>query len=271
MLSVEWILLLLSPVFVIAIVLEYRIAPGHYRLKDSLHNVILALLHQGADLLALSVLMPLFYWLHQFALFEVPLTVLTVAGAFLLQDFLYYWFHRASHKVHWLWLAHVVHHSSEHMNFSTAFRQSLLYPFVGMWLFWTPMILLGFVPELVLAVVAINLAFQFFVHTQLVGQLGWLERVFNTPTHHRIHHASNACYLDKNFAGVLIIWDKLFGTYTDVQPHERIRYGIVGSAPQDTLLSINFHECRILLCKLKKANGFKEKLYQLLSAPRHLE
>ncbi|WP_125779637.1 sterol desaturase family protein [Pseudoalteromonas rubra] len=267
---VELILLLLSPVFLIAIALEYRTARKHYRLKDSLHNVALALLHQGSDMLALLLLMPLFYRLHRFALFDIELTAVTLFGAFLLQDFLYYWFHRASHHVHWLWLAHVVHHSSRHMNFSTAFRQSLLYPLVGMWLFWTPMIVLGFAPELVLAIVAINLAFQFFVHTQVVGKLGWLEQVFNTPTHHRIHHASNPCYLDKNFAGVLIIWDKLFGTYTDAQPSEQIRYGIVGSAPQDTLLSINFHECRVLLSKLKKAPGFKEKLRQLFSAPRHL-
>ncbi|WP_054015507.1 sterol desaturase family protein [Pseudoalteromonas sp. R3] len=266
---VELILLLLSPVFIVAIALEYHLARRHYCLTDSLHNVVLALLHQGSDMLALIVLMPLFYWLHDFALFDVPLTPLNLIGAFLLQDFLYYWFHRASHKVHWLWLAHVVHHSSKQMNFSTAFRQSLLYPVVGMWLFWTPMILVGFAPELVLAIVAINLAFQFFVHTQLVGQLGWLEWVFNTPTHHRIHHASNPCYLDKNFAGVLIIWDKLFGTYIDIQPAEKIRYGIVGSAPKETLLSINFHECRVLLGKLNKARGLKNKLKQLFSAPRH--
>ena len=214
---VELLLLALSPVFFIFILYEFLQYRPYYQLTDSIANVVLALMHQLADALALVVLLPFFYWLHQFAFFKIELSVTTVLLAFLLQDFLYYWFHRASHHIHWFWAAHVVHHSSKNMNFTTAFRQSFFYPLVGMWLFWLPMILLGFDPKFVIAIVAINLGFQFFVHTQLVDKLGILEYLFNTPSHHRVHHAINKGYIDKNFAGVLIIWDKLFGTFVEEQ------------------------------------------------------
>ena len=105
---------------------------------------------------------------------------------FVAQDLLYYVFHRCSHRVRWLWAAHVVHHSSERMNFSTAFRQSLMYPIAGMWVFWIPLAVLGFPPKQIVAIVLINLGFQFFVHTQAIGKLGWLEYVFNTPSIHRV-------------------------------------------------------------------------------------
>lgn len=160
MIPVELILLALSPIFLLCVAVEFYKARQHYNIKDSLNNAVLALLHQGSDAIALILLMPFFYWLHQFALFDFPFSIGSLLVGFLLQDFLYYWFHRASHNIHWFWLAHVVHHSSKQMNFTTAFRQSLLYPLVGMWLFWLPMILLGFAPAIVFAIVALNLAFQ---------------------------------------------------------------------------------------------------------------
>ncbi|MPQ72187.1 sterol desaturase family protein, partial [Pseudomonas sp. MWU12-2323] len=140
---------------------------------------------------------------------------------------LYYWFHRASHRVRWLWAAHSVHHSSTRMNFSVAFRQSLMYPVAGMWAFWLPLAWLGFPPQQVVAVVLLNLAFQFFVHTQIVPKLGWLEYVFNTPSIQRTHHAKNPRYIDDNYAGVLVIWDRLFGTFVEERDSDPCEYGTV--------------------------------------------
>ncbi|WP_308447582.1 sterol desaturase family protein [Chitinimonas viridis] len=157
-----------------------------------------------------------------------------------LQDFLYYFFHRASHRVRWLWASHVAHHSSERLNLSTAFRQSLTYPISGMWLFWLPMAWLGYSPDLVILVVGLNLAYQFFVHTEAIGRLGWLEQVFNTPSNHRVHHARNPQYIDRNYAGVLVIWDRLFGSY--VPEDEAPRYGIVRQIQSHNPLRLTFHE-----------------------------
>lgn len=245
---IELILLLLSPVFIICVVLEWRYAvirhQNWYQWRDTLANAMLALLHQGADMLALLLLMPFFYWLHQYRLFNIELTALNVLLAFILQDFLYYWFHRGSHHIRWLWASHVAHHSSRHMNFSTAFRQSLTYPLSGMWLFWLPMILVGYDPLLVFAVVALNLAFQFFVHTQAIGRLGFLEHIFNTPSHHRVHHACNSRYIDRNFAGVLIIWDKLFGTFVAEQADEPCQFGLTDEFSSTNPLTITFYEWR---------------------------
>lgn len=269
MIPVELILLVLSPVFLLCVVVEFFKAKQFYHLKDSINNAALALLHQGADAIALIALMPAFIWLHQYAIFEIKLSAISLFCGFLLQDFLYYWFHRASHNIHWFWLAHVVHHSSTKMNFTTAFRQSILYPLVGMWLFWLPMILIGFSPALVFAIVAINLAYQFFVHTQTIGHLGWFEKIFNTPTHHRIHHAINAPYIDKNYAGVLIIWDKLFGTFVEEDKTITIKYGIVGQLPKDNPISTNFSQIKTLITHWKKVKGFKNKLKVVFGYPLH--
>ena len=272
MLPVELILLALSPVFVGFIGWEWyrahRAGNGLYRWQDTLANAMLALLHQASDMLALLLLMPFFLWLHQFRWFDIELTVGTVALAFLLQDFLYYWFHRASHHVRWLWASHVAHHSSRQMNFSTALRQSLTYPLSGMWLFWTPMILVGFAPSVVFAVVALNLAFQFFVHTQAVHKLGPLEWVFNTPSHHRVHHACNPLYIDKNFAGVLIIWDRMFGTYVTEQDNEPCRYGITEDFNSDNPFTITFYEWRKMLADARHVGSIRQLLVVLFGAPK---
>ncbi len=272
MIPVEFILLALAPVFLGFIAWEWwrtaRAGKAWYRWQDTLANAVLALLHQGSDMLALLLLMPFFLWLHQFRLLDIELSVTTVALAFLLQDFLYYWFHRASHHIRWLWASHVVHHSSRQMNFSTALRQSLMYPLSGMWLFWTPMILLGFAPAVVFAVVAINLAFQFFVHTQSVRRLGALEWLFNTPSHHRVHHACNPAYIDKNFAGVLIIWDRLFGTYVPERDDEPCRYGITEDFVSDNPLTITFYEWRRILQDALTARSWRQLATSLFGAPK---
>nr|WP_189770590.1 sterol desaturase family protein [Thalassotalea marina] len=266
---VELILLVLSPIFLLFVVIEYYFNSAAYRIKDTLNNALLALLHQASDAVALLLLMPFFNWLHQFALLDIKLNWLTLAFAFIAQDFLYYWFHRASHTVHWLWAAHVVHHSSTYMNFSTAFRQSVMYPIVGMWLFWLPLVLIGFEPQLVFAIVAINLAFQFFVHTRWVKSLGILDYIFNTPSHHRVHHATNSEYIDKNFAGVLIIWDKLFGTFVAERADLTTKFGIVGQLPKANPISTNFHQWQHMITEVSKQPSWRGRFKVVFGYPSH--
>jgi sterol desaturase/sphingolipid hydroxylase (fatty acid hydroxylase superfamily) len=194
---------------------------------------------------------------------------------FVAQDLLYYVFHRCSHRVRWLWAAHVVHHSSERMNFSTAFRQSLMYPVAGMWLFWIPLAVLGFPPKQIVAIVLINLGFQFFVHTQVVrkfggnsgGKLGWLEYVFNTPSIHRVHHARNDRYIDRNYAGVLVVWDRLFGSYVDEDPREPPVYGIVEPLDSYNPLKVTFHEWASMAADFASVHGARNKLRALFAPP----
>jgi len=267
----RWILLALAPVFLGLILLEawyWRTRrPDAYSLRDTLANACLALMHQVADALAWAVVIGLYYAVYAHRLFDLPTSAWTFAALFVGQDFFYYWFHRASHRIRWLWASHVTHHSSERLNLSTAFRQSLTYPVSGMWVFWLPLAWLGFEPTHIVAVVAINLAFQFFVHTQAIGKLGWLEHVFNTPSTHRVHHARNARYIDRNYAGVLVLWDKLFGTYVAEDPGVPCEYGIVVPVRTYNPIRLVFHEWAAMFRDAVRAGGTRRGLAQLVCPP----
>jgi len=241
----DWILLALAPVFLAFIAWEawyWRHRRPVYSLVDTASNMALALMHQVGDALTWAAVIGLYWWVYRYRLFDFPANGWSLAALFVAQDFFYYFFHRAHHRIRWMWASHVTHHSSERLNLSTAFRQSLTYPISGMWLFWLPLAFIGFSPTHIVVVVAINLAFQFFVHTEAVDKLGWLEKVFNTPSHHRVHHASNPRYIDRNYAGVLIIWDKLFGSFVQEDPAEPCRYGIVRPIHSHNPLVLTFHE-----------------------------
>jgi sterol desaturase/sphingolipid hydroxylase (fatty acid hydroxylase superfamily) len=232
----------------------------------------LGLLHQGADKLAWVFVLPLYGWIYQqHRLFDFADSYLSFFLLFLGQDFLYYWFHRASHRVRWLWAAHSVHHSSTRMNFSVAFRQSLMYPVAGMWAFWLPLAWLGFPPQQVVAVVLLNLAFQFFVHTQIVPKLGWLEYVFNTPSIHRTHHAKNPRYIDHNYAGVLVIWDRLFGTFVEERDSDPCEYGTVKPVNSFNPLWVSVVEWRDMLAEAWRADNWRDRLVSLFGPPEAAE
>ncbi len=272
MVPVEVILILLSPVFFLFIAYEWyqsaRAQTGIYQWRDTLANFALAAMHQAGDALSLLLLLPLFFWLQQYAWLDLQFNALNLFILFVLQDFLYYWFHRTSHRVRWLWASHVAHHSSRLMNFSTAFRQSLTYPLSGMWLFWLPLVLLGFAPTLVLAVVAINLGFQFFVHTRAGKHWGCLGYILNTPAWHRVHHACNDIYIDKNFAGVLVIWDRLFGSFEPEHAEIPCRFGITNDFESVNPLTITFHEWQRMLADAREARGLRAKIAALFGPPR---
>lgn len=169
-----------------------------------------------------------------------------------------------SHEVRFLWAAHVNHHSRRKYNLSTALRQPWTTPFTAFW-FWTPMPLLGFEPAMILTVQAISLLYQFWIHTETVDRLGALETVFKTPSHHRVHHAKNVRYLDRNHGGILIIWDRLFGTFAEER--EPPVYGLTKDIETYNLFDIAFHEWRPLWRDVRSANPWRVRLAYLLKPP----
>jgi sterol desaturase/sphingolipid hydroxylase (fatty acid hydroxylase superfamily) len=173
-------------------------------------------------------------------------------------DFVFYWFHRASHRVRLLWASHITHHTSQYMNLSAAFRQTWT-PFVAL-PFWLVLPWLGFDPLMVMSVTLINLFIQTAFHTQVVPKLGPIEWIFNTPSHHRVHHGANAPYTDRNFGGVLIIWDRLFGTFQVEQEKNPVRYGLSENIRGLNPLTHAFGEFGNWLRDLSRARSLREVL-----------
>jgi len=185
-----------------------------------------------------------------------------------LDDFTYYWFHRISHECRFWWAAHVNHHSSCEYNLSVAVRQSWTGVIVGTWVLWVPLAFLGFPPEMILAQQGFSLIYQFWIHTESIGKMpGWFESIFNTPSHHRVHHASNPRYLDRNYAGIFIIWDRMFGTFAAETADELPRYGIVKNIKTCNPLRIAFHEWAAIGRDLLAARSLREGLGSVFGPP----
>ncbi|MEM7776146.1 MAG: sterol desaturase family protein [Pseudomonadota bacterium] len=188
---------------------------------------------------------------------------------FFLVEFVYYWHHRASHTVRWLWATHVVHHSPTRYNLTAAIRLGWTGAISGHFLFYVPLALIGFHPMAIAAILGANLGYQFFLHSELVPRLGLLELVLNTPTHHRVHHACNTDCLDKNFGGTLIVFDRLFGTFARPPQHESLRYGIVGRAYSNNPIDVIFGEWFALAGDLRgKKFGSADWFAVLLGRPK---
>ncbi len=185
---------------------------------------------------------------------------------FFLDDFIYYWFHRSNHEVRLFWAGHVSHHSAIKMNFATALRQGVGER-VHKYLFWLPLPLLGFDPLMIFTAMAWNLFYQYWLHTELIGKLPkWYEAVFNTPSHHRVHHASNIRYLDCNHGGVLIIWDRMFGTFSR-EVDEKPDYGLTTNIDQANPVYVATHEYQGIWNDFKRARKWKDKFSYLFKAP----
>lgn len=186
---------------------------------------------------------------------------------FLLDDFIYYWHHRLNHEVRILWAGHVPHHNSEHYHYGTALRQGVCER-VLKYLFWLPLPLLGFHPLMVVTMLSFSLIYQFWLHTQSVGKLPKLvEFIFNTPSHHRVHHGSNTRYLDRNHGATLIIWDRLFGSFAEECDHEPVKYGVTRPLSKQTAVAASFEEYAHLLADLRRAKRLSDKLRYLFMAP----
>ncbi|PLW68672.1 sterol desaturase family protein [Pseudohalioglobus lutimaris] len=221
------------PVFVVAMLMElaYGIYRGRntYRLNDSVSSLFLGVLSQARRLVTLGVGGYVYYLVTQY----VSLSQMdsgkawTWVLAFVLYDFCYYWLHRLGHERTILWAAHVAHHQSEEYNLTTALRQTSTGFLLG-WIFFIPLFLIGIPAEVFVTVASLNLLYQFWVHTEHIPKLGWYEWVFVTPSNHRVHHAQNDIYMDRNYGGVFILWDRLFGTFQEELDEEPVVFGIRG-------------------------------------------
>jgi sterol desaturase/sphingolipid hydroxylase (fatty acid hydroxylase superfamily) len=262
------LLLLLLPVFLTTGFLELGIAlrkrPGTYALRDTLANVALFLGSQVIGLGARVFHVPIFVWLYTHRFFELRAGVLTFVVLFFADDLAYYAYHRASHVIRLLWTSHEVHHSSTSYNLSVAGRQPWTSVFFG-WIFWAPLALAGMRPEWIVVAQSLNLAYQFFLHTRLVGKLGPLEWVLNTPSHHRVHHGTETAYLDRNYGGVLIIWDRLFGTFTEEKAEPS--YGILKPVHSNNPFVIVAHAWIDLARDVALAPSFSARVAYLVKPP----
>lgn len=226
-------------------------------------------LGRGAiDALGLSLAAPLLAWAHAHRLQTLALsTPLAFLLLFVGQEFFYYWYHRSAHRVRWFWATHAVHHSPNELTLAAAMRLGWTGKLTGTALFFTPLVWLGFPPNAVLASVALNLLYQFWLHAPWMPRLGPLEWVLNTPTHHKVHHASNTEYLDCNYGGVLIVFDRLFGTFVDERADVPIRYGLTTPLRTHNPLRIAFHEWLNLGRELWTARGWRAWLLTVFGPP----
>jgi sterol desaturase/sphingolipid hydroxylase (fatty acid hydroxylase superfamily) len=227
------------------------------RWKDTGANFLIFIINQLIEKtvvgsIGVMCLMP-FHWLTPLS---IPMNLLTWILAFFAADLTYYWMHRIEHEQRILWALHSVHHSSKDYNLSVSFRLSIIEGLIE-WIFLIPMILIGFSPFQAIVGLILVAQFQTWIHTERIGKLGWLDKIFNTPSVHRVHHGSNKKYLDKNYGGFLIIWDQIFGTYQ--KEEEKVIYGLTKDINTNNALLINFIEFKSIIKDLKKCKSWKDR------------
>ncbi|WP_017672436.1 sterol desaturase family protein [Blastomonas sp. AAP53] len=260
------------PAFVLLILIEIWWVRGRdaraYEPRDTLTSLALGLGSTVAGALTGGLALLIAFQVYEHRIFDIGWAWWAWPIAFVVDDFAYYWVHRLGHRVRWMWAAHVIHHSSQHYNLSTALRQTWTGFFTPGLLVGLPMFWLGFHPLMIAFCGGINLIYQFWIHTEAVKRLPrWFEAVMNTPSHHRVHHAINPRYLDSNYAGVFIIWDRMFGTFVPERDDEPIRYGIVKQLGSFNLIWAAFHEWVGIARDMWSAPGLSNKLGYLLRPP----
>ena len=259
------------PGFVLLILIEMVVARtrnrARYEPMDTLTSLLFGFGSSVAGLLTGGLLIGLAFAVYQYRLVTIPFAWWAWPLCFILDDLAYYAFHRSAHRVRWFWASHVNHHSSQHYNLSTALRQTWTGFFAGSFMFRLPLLLIGFHPLMLAFCGGLNLIYQFWIHTEVIDRCPrWFEAVMNTPSHHRVHHATNPRYLDRNYAGVFIVWDKLFGSFTPELESEKCRYGIVKNLGSFNLLWSVFHEWVGIAQDLWRA-PMRYKLHYLLAPP----
>ena len=253
------------PAFFLLIIVEYfygkYIGKNTYRLNDTITSITIGMISRFPTMLNLGVQSVIFVYIST----NLNLELLSVKNpftwiiAFLLYDLSYYWMHRMHHEIKILWATHSVHHHGEDFNLATALRQTST-GWLWKWIFYMPMILLGVPVEVFIAVAGVNLVYQFWVHTEHIGHLGWMEKVFITPMNHGIHHAKNKEYIDANYGGVFIIWDRMFGTYTAQRPDLKPVYGTATPLNSWNPLWANFQVFSIMVKDTIKTKSWRDKI-----------
>lgn len=228
-------------------------------------NVLIGIGNGLLSLTAYGLIFIVTLWLvEQVVLWHIPINVYTWILAVMAADFSYYWMHRIEHKVRFLWAIHSVHHSSKEFDLTTGLRLAWVEGLFE-WAFFVPMVLLGFDVVQVTMGIVVVVAYQTWIHTEHIGKLGYLDKIINTPSVHRVHHGSNVKYIDKNFGGILMIWDKLFGTYQAEE--EKVMYGLLQNIDTSNPISINFYEWKEMFKDIRKAKSFKDKWKYILKPP----
>lgn len=258
----------LYAIFILAeIIFSYIHNRHYYSTKGTLMNIWLSALNFSLDVILRGFVFIFlgFFFTHRFFEIHTPWLYWTVL--LLAEDFLFYWLHRVDHYCRLFWAVHVTHHSSEEFNLTVGFRSSVFQPLYR-FIWFIPLSLFGFRAEDIMLMYAITQIYGILIHTQFIGKLGPLEWILSTPSHHRVHHASNVLYLDKNMGMVLIIWDKLFGTFQKEEDNEPVRYGLTTNLKQPYHpLKTVFHEWNNILTDLGKVSGFRTRIMYLFGPP----
>ena len=254
------------PFFLLAILLELFYGwlknKNTYRTNDALSSMFMGALRSTSSALKIGLGGAVFFFVETY--FSLPRwdssSILTWVIAFVAYDFFYYWFHRISHERQIFWASHVAHHQSEDFNLSTALRQTGTGAFVS-WVFYIPMFVIGTPSYVFISVASLNLIYQFWVHSEHIPKLGWFENYFVTASNHRVHHAQNEQYIDKNYGGVFIIWDRMFGTHKVEDDNEACIYGIRGTLNTFNPIWANLHIYMKIGKEMWLSKDWKEKLY----------
>ncbi len=236
-----------------------------YAPRDTAASLTMGVGNVVANLATKGLTLGFFYALYEMRWVELGTGASVFLLALVVDDFAYYWYHRLSHEVRFFWAAHVTHHSSQHYNLSTALRQTWTGWFTHLFIYW-PLPLLGFDPMLLLSASSVSLVYQFWIHTEYIDRLPrWFEAVFNTPSHHRVHHGTNPEYLDRNHAGILIVWDRLFGTFEPERA--KASYGLTRNLKTYNPVTIAFHEWAAMARDVWHARSWRERLGYVCAPP----
>ncbi len=270
----QFLILISTPVYIVIIGVELLLSNYHhkkiYKWKDTAANIYLMLLNASLDLFVRGVYLFILSYFYHYRIISFGNIIVYWGVLLVAEDFLYYWLHRFDHEIRLFWAVHVTHHSSQQLNFSVGFRSSVFQPLYR-FIYFIPLALLGFKPIEIAFIYSATQIWGIFVHTELIKKMGWLEYVLVTPSHHRVHHASNPKYLDMNMGMFLIIWDKLFGTFQPelaVEEYQSLKYGLTKPIEKETPINIVFHEWHsIHKDLLRKDIGWRDKLLYVFGPP----
>lgn len=267
----ELLLMITVPIYAIVIgaeiIYSYIKQKHFYSVKGVIANVYLTSLNMGLDLLIRGVCLAVLLYFYQFKFVVIDSDAhpyLYWISLLVFQDFMFYWLHRVDHYSRFFWAVHVTHHSSEEFNLTVGFRSSVFQPLYR-FIYFIPLVLIGFQPLDILFIYAATQIYGILIHTKTIGKLGILEFILSTPSHHRVHHASNIKYLDKNMGMFLIIWDRLFGTFA--KEEETVVYGLTANVNSYNPVTMVFHEWKAIFKDVVKTKGLKNKLGYVFGPP----
>ncbi len=266
----ELLIMITTPLYAILIGLEIILSKLHgkkyYTLKDSLINLAFMLISSAFEMLMIGVYFFVLFFFYEFKIFGIENIFVYWFILLISEDFLFYWLHYLEHNSRLFWAVHYTHHSSEYFNLTVGFRSSVFQPLYR-FIFFIPLALMGFKPGDIIFIYSATQIWGILIHTEYVKKLGFLENILSTPSNHRVHHASNIKYLDKNIGMIFIFWDKLFGTHQIEDYHEPTRFGLTTKISDENLSNIILYEWKAIINDLRKDISFKYKLKYIFGPP----